>query len=211
MSITRVLIADDHSAIRNGVRHILNSKFPFMEFHEAKDASEIYILIKEHDYDLIILDIDLPGRNGLEVLHSLKTYKNDIPVLVFSFYKEEQVAIRAYKSGAFGYLSKDTADKDLIDVVSQMLEGKKYMSPNIADKLISLIGNPDMHEPYEKLSDREYQTFKLISSGKTVSEIATELSLSLPTISTYRARILEKMGMKNNAELINYAIRNNLI
>lgn len=209
--MTKVLIADDHSAIRNGVKHILSSSFPFMEFNEAKDAGEIYVLLKDHRYDLLILDIDLPGRNGFEVLHTLKTNKYELPVLVFSFHKEDQIALRAYKNGAYGFLSKDTADKELIDAVNLMLAGKKYLPSGISEQLLSYLKEPELREPHEKLSDREYQTMLMIAKGKTVSQIAQELLLSTPTVSTYRARILEKMDLKNNAEIASYAIKKNLV
>jgi DNA-binding NarL/FixJ family response regulator len=153
----------------------------------------------------------MPGRNGLDALKQLKEENPDVRVLMFSMHPEEQVAVRALKSGAYGYLAKDTAGEELVTAIRLILNGKKYITPSIAEQLVSYVGNPVNKAPHELLSDREYQTLLLIGSGKTVSQIAEQLSLSIPTISTYRARILEKMGMKTNAELIGYTVRNNLV
>ena len=208
--MTHILICDDHSAIRNGVKLILTDEFPKIEFGVATNAIEVFKRLKEKKWDLLILDVDMPGRNGLEVLKQLKDEKSVVPVLMFSMHPEAQVAIRALRSGARGYLSKDTADTELINAVHQILAGKKYITPAIAELLADHVINPENKAEHELLSDREYQTLLLIASGKSVSQIAEQLSLSVPTISTYRARILEKMGLKNNSELTNYAIRNNL-
>ena len=206
-----ILICDDHSAIRNGVKIILSDEFPKIEYGEATCATEVVKKIKEKKWDLLILDVDMPGRNGLEVLKQLKDEKVNVPVLMFSMHPESQIAIRAFRSGAAGYLSKDTADTELIKAVQQILAGKKYITPGLAEQLAEQIVNPGNKAPHELLSDREYQTLLLFGLGKSVSQIAEELSLSVPTISTYRARILEKMNMKNNAELVNYVVRNNLV
>jgi DNA-binding NarL/FixJ family response regulator len=211
MNNKRILIADDHSAIRIGVKHILSGQFPNIEFGEATNAADVLHKLNDTLWDVLILDIDLPGRNGLEVLKQMKDDKIAIPVLVFSFHSEEQVAMRALKSGAAGYLAKDAADTELINALQKILSGKKYLSSTLSEQLFSQLANPEDRPPHETLSGREYQTLLLIASGKTVSQISEELFLSHPTISTYRARILEKMSMKNNAELTSYAIRNNLI
>jgi two-component system, NarL family, invasion response regulator UvrY len=207
----KILIADDHSAIRIGVKQVCMSEFPFVQFGEATNYAEVFQKLKERDWDVLILDIDLPGRNGLDILKQMKSEKLKVPVLMFSFHREEQIALRALKMGASGYLSKDAADLELIKAINQILQGKKYVSEYISEKLLSLLDEDSNKEPHELLSDREYQTFILIASGKTVSEIADELYLSTPTISTYRARILEKMRLKNNAELMNYAISQKLV
>jgi DNA-binding NarL/FixJ family response regulator len=207
----RIMIADDHSAIRSGVKHILVNEFSLPEFGYATNAAEVFQLVKEQSWDLIILDIDLPGRNGLEILKQLKEELVNIPVLVFSFHREEQIAVRALKSGAFGYLAKDAADTELVKAITTIFAGRKYISPQVSEQLLSNLENPQNKPVHELLSDREYQTLLFIASGKTVTEIADELSLSHPTISTYRARILQKMGMKNNAEITSYAIRQNLV
>jgi DNA-binding NarL/FixJ family response regulator len=211
METKRILIADDHSAIRSGVKHILVNEFSNIEFGYATNAGEVLQLVNEENWDVIILDIDLPGRNGLDILKQLKDESFNIPVLVFSLHREEQIAVRALKAGAYGYLAKDAADTELVKAINTILAGKKYISTLVSEQLISQLENPGNRHPHELLSDREYQTMLFIASGKTVTQIAEELSLSHPTISTYRARILQKMGMKNNAEITNYAIRQNLV
>jgi two-component system invasion response regulator UvrY len=206
----KILIADDHSTIRLGVRQICSTEFPLMVFGEATNYAEVFQKLKENDWDLLILDIDLPGRNGLEILKQIKTQKLKVPVLIFSFHNEEQIALRALKTGAAGYLSKDAADLQLINAINHIISGKRYVSEAIAEKLISLLDSPETQQPHELLSNREYQTFVLIASGKNVTEIAAILNLGKPTISTYRARILEKMHLKNNSEITNYAISQHL-
>jgi len=198
---TKILIADDHSAIRVGVKQICSTEFPFVKFGEAVNYAEVFQRLKEHDWDILILDIDLPGRNGLDILTQIKAEKLKIPVLMFSFHSEEQIALRAMKLGA----------AELVKAINQIIKGKKYISQSLSEKLLSLLDDKSNKEPHELLSDREYQTLLLIASGKTVSEIAGILCLSTPTISTYRARILEKMKMKNNAALTTYAITQKLV
>jgi DNA-binding NarL/FixJ family response regulator len=207
----RILICDDHSAIRNGVKLILANEFNEIEFGEAINAIEIFKKLKEEKWDLIILDMDMPGRNGLEVLKQLKSEKSEVPILMFSMHPEGQIAVRALRSGAAGYLSKDTADTELVKAIQLILAGKRYITPAIAELLADQLENPLNKAPHELLSDREYQTLLLIASGRTVSQIAEELSLSITTVSTYRTRILEKTAMKTSAELTSYAIRNNLV
>jgi two-component system, NarL family, invasion response regulator UvrY len=208
----KILIADDHSTIRIGIKHICTSEFPFMQFGEATNYAEVFQKLKESDWDLLILDIDLSGRSGLDILKDVRAEKFKIPVLIFSFHNEEQIALRALKLGASGYLSKDVADTELVKAVNQIFAGKKYVTPALSEKLIYMIDESrENKELHELLSDREYQTFILIAAGKTVTEIAFELCLSKPTISTYRARILEKMHLKNNAEIITYAVGHKLI
>jgi two-component system invasion response regulator UvrY len=207
----KILVADDHSAIRIGVKQICLAEFPNMQFGEATNYAEVFQKLKEDEWDILILDVDLPGRNGLDILKQIRAEKMRIPVLMFSFHGEEQIAIRALKTGASGYLSKDAADKELIKAINNVLDGKKYVSQAIADKLVSMLDGGTDQELHDTLSDREYQTLLLIASGKTVSEIADQLFLSKPTVSTYRARILEKMKLKNNAEITNYVISRKLI
>jgi DNA-binding NarL/FixJ family response regulator len=205
------LIADDHAAIRKGVKLILSNEFSEIEVGEAVNGSEALRIIREKKWDMLILDMDMPGRNGLDVLKQLREDGNKIPVLMFSMHPEDQIAVRALKSGASGYISKDSADTELIKAIHKILSGGKYISGEVAEQLVSQMEKPADKSPHELLSDREYQTLLLIASGKTVSIIAKELSLSTPSISTYRSRILEKMNMKTNAELTTYAIRNNLV
>jgi two-component system invasion response regulator UvrY len=207
----KILIADDHSAIRIGVKQICTSEFPLVQFGEAINYAEVFQKLREDDWDILILDIDLPGRNGLEILSQIKAEKLKVPVLMFSFHREEQIALRALKMGAAGYLSKDAADLELVKAINRILNGKKYVSEFLSEKLLSIIDDTSNKEPHDLLSAREYQTLLMIASGKTVSEIAEILCLSTPTISTYRARILGKMKLKNNAELTTYAISQKLL
>lgn len=207
----KILIADDHSAIRIGVKQICLGEFPSVQFGEAVNYSEVFQKLKEADWDILILDIDLPGRNGLDILKQIKAEKYKVPVLMFSFHGEEQIALRALKMGAAGYLSKDAADLELVKAINKIIDGKKYVSQSLSEKLLNMLDESSSKEPHELLSDREYQTMLFIASGKTVSEIADILYLSTPTISTYRARILKKMRLKNNAELTTYAISQKLV
>lgn len=207
----KILICDDHPAIRKGVRLILEAELTGYEFGEAASANEALKKINDQKWDLLILDVDMPGRNGFEVLKQLKDDNIKLPVLVFSMHPEEQIALRAIKLGAYGYLSKDAADEELLKAIHHIMNGKKYITASLAEQMVAQLENPENKAPHELLSDREYQTLLLIAKGKSVSQIADELSLGVPTISTYRSRILEKTGMKTNAEIVTYAIRNNLV
>lgn len=209
--INSILIADDHSAIRMGVKQICLAEFPGAMIGEAINYVQVFQQLKAQSWDILVLDIDLPGRNGLEILQQLKAEKLKVPVLMFSFHGEQQLAIRAMKLGASGYLSKDAADMELIKAIEQIVQGRKYVSYALSEQLLSLLDPDSEKAPHELLSEREYQTLLLIASGKTVTEIAQELCLSKPTISTYRARILEKMKLKNNAALTTYAISQKLV
>lgn len=207
----KILIADDHSTIRKGVKLILTNEFSEAEFGEAININEVFKKIKENKWDLLIMDMDMPGRNGLDALKQLKDEKQDIKTLIFSMHPEEQIAIRVLKAGAYGYLAKDADDGELAKAVRTILAGKKFVTAKVAEQMAGQLENPADKAPHELLSDREYQTLLLIASGKTISSIAEELSLSVPTVSTYRARILEKMNLKNSAELTHYTITNHLI
>ena len=211
MPCKKILIADDHSAIRKGLRLILSSEFSNVVFGEATDSSEVLSKVKSESWDAVILDIDMPGRNGLDLMKQLKTEKLSAPILVFSIHREELIALRAFKLGAYGYVSKDSADTELVNALNHILTGRKYITPAIAGLMASQLEQPDNKAPHDLLSEREFQTFIKIALGKTIAEIAVELSLSVPTIGTYRARIIEKTGLKNNAEIAAYAIRNHLI
>ena len=207
----KILLADDHNVVRKGLKQILTDEFGEVEFGEACNGAEAYKLAKEKKWDILILDISMPGRNGLEILKQIKDEKICLPILVLSMHPEEQVAMRALKLGASGYLTKDIADTELIIAVNKILSGRKYITLSLAEQMASKLENPGDKAPHELLSDREYQTLLLFAKGKTVSQIADELSLSVPTVSTFRARILEKMNMKTTAEAVSYAIRNNLV
>jgi len=207
----KILIADDHAIVREGLKQILSESPDLVVVAEASSGQEVLEKISKNDLDLVVLDIAMPGRGGLDILKEIKTQKPRLPVLMLSMYPEEQYAIRVLKSGASGYLTKESAPSELVMAIRQISQGKKYISPSLAEKLaIDLELSPDKL-PHEILSDREYQVMCMIASGKTLKEIADGLSLSIKTISTYRSRILEKMNMKTNAELTHYAIKSNLV
>ncbi len=207
----RILIADDHPIVRQGFKQVLSETADLVVADEAGNGREVLALVARRDYDVILLDISMPEKNGLEVLKELKAVNPRIPVLILSIYPEEQYAIRALKAGASGYLTKASAPDELISAIRKVSRGGKYISSSLAEKLAYEVGGDAGKAPHETLSDREYQILLLIASGKTVSDIAGEMCLSVKTVSTYRSRILDKMKMKNNAELTTYAIRNKLV
>jgi two-component system, NarL family, invasion response regulator UvrY len=207
----RVLIADDHAVVRRGLIQLLADEYPALSVGEARDAAEVLQLARAQDWDIIILDISMPGRNGLEVLKELRQAWPKVSVLVLTSHPEEQYALRVLKAGAAGYMTKEGAPEHLIEAVRRVAAGGRYVGPKLAELLAANVGVDAERPPHESLSDREYLVLCLIGSGKTVGEIAAELSLSVKTVSTYRARLLEKMGMKTNAELMIYAIKNGLV
>jgi DNA-binding NarL/FixJ family response regulator len=207
----KILIADDHAIVREGLKQILSESPDLVVVAEASAGQEVLDKIMKNDLDLVILDIAMPGRGGLDILKEIKSQKPKLPVLILSMYPEDQYAVRVLKSGASGYLTKESAPVELVKAIRQISQGKKYISPSLAEKLaVDLEISPD-RPSHETLSDREYQVMCMIASGKTLKEIADGLSLSIKTISTYRSRILEKMNMKTNAELTHYAIKNRLV
>ncbi|MBP6532065.1 MAG: response regulator transcription factor [Bacteroidia bacterium] len=206
-----ILLADDHSIVRRGLREILLEEFPDANFQEAADGQELIRKMRAEKFDVIISDVSMPGKNGLEALKVIKAESPTIPVLVLSIHPEELYAIRVLKAGASGYLTKESAPEELVKAVRMVMAGRKYITPSLAEKMASNLDNDFSKLPHELLSDRELDVLKLIAGGKTVSEIANDLSLSVNTISTYRARVLEKMNLKSNSELTFYAISNNLI
>ena len=206
-----ILLADDHSIVRRGLKEILLEEFPDANFQEAADGQELIRKMRAEKFDVIISDVSMPGKNGLEALKVIKSESPTIPVLVLSIHPEELYAIRVLKAGASGYLTKESAPEELVKAVRMVMAGRKYITPSLAEKMASNLDNDLSKMPHELLSDRELDVLKLIAGGKTVSEIANDLSLSVNTISTYRARILEKMNLKSNSELTFYAISNNLI
>ena len=207
----RIFIADDHAVVREGLKHILSEMPDVLVAGEAGNGQEVLEKIARKEYDLILLDIAMPGRDGLEILKDLKLQKPKLPVLILSMFPEEQYALRALKSGASGYLTKDSIPDELIKAVRKILKGGKYISSSFSEKLLFSFDNDAEKPIHETLSDREYQVLRMIASGKTLQGIADELALSVKTINTYRSRILEKMGMKNNAELTHYAIKHHLV
>jgi two-component system invasion response regulator UvrY len=206
----KVLIVDDHEVVRDGVKRIFGEQSGAIVFGEASTASDALQLARKQDWDVVVLDLSLGERSGLEVLKELKQIRPRLPVLILSMHSEEQYARRSFKAGAAGYITKDSSRAELVKAINKVLEGGRYVSPTLAEILVFDITRGTDRPPHEILSDREFEVLGLIGSGQTVSEIADILSLSDSTISTYRARILEKMGMKTNAELIYYAIQNKL-
>jgi DNA-binding NarL/FixJ family response regulator len=209
--LLNILLVDDHAVVRQGIRHILAEAYNQASFGEASSASELRELIEAVTWDIVILDLALPDGNGLEVLKQLKLTRPKLPVLILSMFPEDQYAIRAIKAGAAGYLNKESAPEELVKAIHKILQGGEYISSSVADELLHYARGDEDQPLHKILSDREYQVLCLIASGKEVKDIAAELSLSPKTISTYRVRLLEKMNMRTNAELTNYAIRNNLI
>src|ERR1041384_1303522 len=210
-SFMRILIADDHAVVRRGLSEIMADEYDPLTIGEAQNAEATLRLVLEQTWDIVVLDISMPGKNGLEVLKELKQLRPKLPVLILTAHPEEQYALRVLKAGAAGYMTKESAPEHLIEAVRKVTRGERYISPALIDILATSIGVNVTQPPHESLSDREYQVLCLIASGKSVGQIAAELSLSAKTISTYRARILEKMGMKTNAELTHYAISNKLV
>lgn len=207
----KILIADDHAIVRKGLVQILQEEFPLAEITEVTNGSDALDVVSKTIWDVILLDISMPGRNGIEILKQIRTNGIKAPVLMLSMHSEEQYAIRALKAGASGFLSKLSATDELLIAVHKVLSGRKYITASLAEKLVDSIGKSENELIYETLSDREMQVLQLIGSGKTVSEIADEISLSVNTVSTYRSRILEKLNLNNNSEIIRYTIDNNLI
>jgi len=207
----RILIADDHPVVRQGLKQVVAETSDMAVADEASNAQEVLDKVWSNDYDVVVLDITMPGRGGLDILKQLKVEKSGLPVLILSIHPEEQYAIRALKAGAAGYLTKGSAPEELTAAIRQVSAGKKYISSSLAEKLALHLENDTDKPIHEKLSDREYQILCKIASGEALKEIAQELFLSEKTISTYRSRILEKMNMKSNAELTYYAIKNGLV
>ena len=206
MNSLRFLIADDHAIVRKGIKQILQDEFTEAVIDEVANGNDLLENVRIQKYDVVVLDISMPGKSGLEILKQLKAENIGYPVLILSMHPEEQYAIRVLKAGAAGFLSKDIAAEQLVIAVRKLLSGRKYITESIAEKLALGIDINDGQLQHEILSDREFEVLKLIASGKTVSEIAVLLRLSVATVSTYRTRILEKMQFRNNAELTHYVI-----
>ncbi len=202
---------DDHAVVRRGLRQILADEFRRADFGEARNAQEALARVWKEKWDVVVLDISMPGRSGLEVLREIKNAKAKVPVLVLSMHPEDQFAMRVLKSGASGYMNKESAPEELVRAVQKLLAGGRYVSPSLAEKMALYLTEDIKGTPHERLSNREFQVMRLIASGKTVREIAEENFLSVKTVRTYRQRILEKMGLKRNAELIRYALEHKLV
>ena len=207
----KIIIADDHTIVRRGIKQILAGTPDMTVTDEAKDAQELFEKLKSNDFDLIILDISMPGRNGIEIIPALKTNYPKLPILILSMHPEEEFAVESIRRGASGYVTKESAPEELITAVRKIHEGYKYVSPSLAEILATELElDTAEKKPHEHLSDRELQVMKLIAKGKTLAVISKTLDLSAKTISTYRSNILKKMKMKSNAELTMYAVKNDL-
>ena len=205
----RILLADDHSIVRLGLIQILKDEYPSVEIKEVSDGEFLIKEVIKHDWDLVISDLDMPGISGLQALEQIKLLKPDLPVLILSIYTEDLYAVRVLKAGASGYMNKNAAPYELITAIQRILLGRKYITAEIAEKLLT---NPDIgKKPHELLTNREFEIFKLLALGRTVTQIADSLALALTTVSTHRSRILQKLNLSNNSGLTRYAIAHHII
>jgi two-component system, NarL family, invasion response regulator UvrY len=206
----RILIADDHPVVREGFKQIISKAEDLKVVGEALSGFEVIEKIQAEIFDVVVLDLSMPGKDGLEVLKDLKVIQPTLPVLILSMHPEEQVALRTFKSGAAGYLNKESAPGELVNAIRKIHAGGKYVSPALAEKIVTGLDKKE-EEPHESLSDREFQVLRFIASGKDVDEIAEELFISVKTVRTYRDRILDKLNLKNNVEIAHYAIKHKLV
>jgi DNA-binding NarL/FixJ family response regulator len=209
--MTRILLVDDHPIVRHGIKQVLSGAFHPALVGEAASAEEGLSELRATDWDVMVLDLTLPGASGLDLLKDLRRERPDLPVLVLSMHPPDQFARRAINAGASGYLTKDTAPTELVRAVGEVIAGRRYVNPSVVGELVAQEQLDQPQRPHEVLSDREYQVLRMIASGLTVSQVAVRLSLSVKTISTYRARVLDKMGMKTTAELMHYGIQHGLV
>lgn len=207
----KIVIADDHDIVRAGLKQIISDSRDMKVTGESGNAEQLIELVKKHDYDVVLLDLKMSGMNGLDAIKHIKLLKPDLPVIVLSMHAEDQYAVRTIRAGASGYITKETASENLIAAIKKAVAGGRYISPALAESLADSIAWGGIESPHDALTDREFQVMCMIASGRSVSEIASELFLSVKTISTYRHRILSKMNMKNNSELTHYVIKNNLL
>jgi two-component system invasion response regulator UvrY len=207
----RVLVADDHAVVRCGVVQTLDEARDMVAAGEASTGRQVLHKVQEDDYDVLLLDISMPDGSGLEVLHELRTLRPELRILILSMYPERQYAVRALKAGAAGYLTKESAPDELVVAVRRVAKGGRYITQSLAEELAAGLVGEMAEVPAESLSDREYQVMRLLATGKTISEIAEELALSAKTVSTYRARILDKLNLRNTAEIIRYAFEQGLV
>ena len=207
----KILIADDHTMFREGLKHILAEYPDLVVTDEANNGQEVLDKIWKNNYDMVLLDITMPGMTGLEALKQLKNDRPKLPVLILSMHPEEQYAVRVLRAGASGYLTKESAPDELITAIRKISQGRKYITPSLAERLASEFEADSERPLHDILSDREYQVLRMIAAGKTLTHIAGELSLSIKTVSTYRTRIMDKMKMKSNAEVMHYVIKHQLL
>jgi len=206
----RVLLADDHALVRQGLKTILTEEFKTVSYGEATDGTEALELVLKQDWDLLILDITMPGKGGFDILTDLKAEKPDLPILVLSMHSEDQFALRVLNAGAAGYITKEKAPREVISAVIKVLSGGRYLSPSFTERFVLDLAVGGMHPVGDDLSHREFQVLRMIAAGKTLTAIAGALSLSIKTVSTYKDRVLKKLRLKTNDDLIKYAIRNNI-
>jgi DNA-binding NarL/FixJ family response regulator len=207
----RILIADDHAIVRKGIRQIISEFYADAEIEEVANCFDLIQSARLQKFDIIISDLSMPGKNGLETIKDLRSERIDTPILILSMHPEDQYALRVLKAGGSGYLTKESAPEELVKAINHILSGKKYISESVAEQLLFQIEDKHERPLHERLSDREFTVFKMIATGKTVGEIAEELHLSVPTISTYRARIIEKTHLKSNSEITRYALMQGIV
>lgn len=206
-----LLIVDDHAIVRHGLRQVVSEAADIEVTAEAGSSQEAVRLLREHHFDMVLLDISLPDKNGIETLKLIKRDKPGLPVIMLTMHAEDEFGVRALKAGASGYVTKQSAHDQLLNAVRQVAAGRRYISQDLAEELVRSIGEPSEKLPHELLSDREFDTLRMLASGKSLSEIAQMFSISPKTVSVYRTRLLEKMRLKNNAEIAHYAVKNGLI
>ena len=206
-----ILVADDHYLIRKGLRQLLEENLPTLRVDESGDGPGTLEQARARRYDVVVLDISMPGKDGLDLIRDLKDIDPSTHILILSIQPEEQYALRAFRLGASGCLNKAGDPAELVEAVKSVVAGRRYLSPRAQELLLDDVAGAGTEQPHERLSDREYQVFRLLASGKTISEISALLALSVKTVSTYRARILEKMGLENNAQVTHYAFKNGLV
>ena len=209
--MTRIVIADDHVLVRRGLAELLREMDDFRVVGEASSGDELLRLVRDERVDVVVMDMSMPGPSGLDLVKSIKAEFPKLPILVLSAHPEDQYAVRVVRAGAMGYLTKESAEADLVEAVRRVASGKRYLTQNLAASLLDALDADPDEDPHAALSDREYQVLRLIASGMTVGGIAEQLSLSVKTVSTYRSRLLQKMGMSNNSEITRYALENGLV
>jgi two-component system, NarL family, invasion response regulator UvrY len=207
----KIIIADDHAIVRQGLKQIVSADEQMKVVGEVQSGAELLQLVRREDVDVVILDISMPGRNGIEILKDLKRSYPQLPILVLSMYSEDQYAVRAFKAGAAGYMTKESAPGELVEAIKKAYQGGKYISPRVAELLAEYVETKVVDEPHKALSDREFEVFMMLARGTTVGQISIDLNLSVKTVSTYRTRILDKMQMATNADLTRYALDFKLI
>ena len=207
----RVLIADDHALMRKGLKETLEEELGNLTFGEAENSAQVLQLVTEQNWDLVLLDINMEGRSGLDALADIRAIRPKMPVLILSMYPEEDFAVRALKAGASGYISKRLASEELVNAVKKVFSGGRYITQAVADQLAAAMAREDEHDPHQILSNREFQILQMIASGKSLKEIASELGISVKTVGTYHGRLLSKMKMSTDIELTRYALRNKLV